>query len=462
MAEPSGERRRQRELRTRPHEVAAAKPVAGRDRECECARGVVAELRLVDGVASLSGQQPGARIVAARRRQKRPLGESEAADRGALEGVRRLGRFGEAVVADAGPAEQELGDPPKQEGRWPPAARRVERAQRPLGVGPHVLDAVRARGRSDDCDPRLERAVAARALGGGEPLGRGGRTAAEHVHPRAEDADDRVPLESRVVVEEVEPGLGGRRSTRRAQRQHDVAEQPRGPVDVAGGVRVRDRGLRGSARLVPRRRALVELTDELGLSPLQLVAEELAELAVVAVPAAFPVEADEEEVRRGQRLELRRGSGRLEHCVAQRPAQPVEDRRSRHEADVVRIQAGERLEVEVVGQEAVAAALLRGLARPRRRVADRRRSEVDADGPAFGALGQLGDVRLGPLEADAAEEETHLAPAQGEVVGGELEDLAGRTRTRDRDPGQRTSREDQRPPIGEVRGELGDDPRAPP
>ena len=191
------------------------------------------------------------------------------------------------------------------------------------------------------------------SFGGVEASLRGGRATAQHMHPRSENADDRVLLEHELVVEPVEPALDRLGPTARAHGQRKAGHKPRQAVEVVGGARMRDARLVGAVCLVPGRSPPVELGDELGLTPLQLGSQELSKLVVVPIPPAPPVEWHEEEVRPRDRLELARRTTGLEHGVAQRSAHPIENRCSRQEADVLRPQAGEVLEVEVVGHESV-------------------------------------------------------------------------------------------------------------
>ena len=61
----------------------------------------------------------------------------------------------------------------------------------------------------------------------------------------------------------------------------------------------------------------------------QLGAQPVAEQVVVLVPLAGPVEGDEQPVRSAQLPSLARRAGAGEHRIAQRPAQPIQDRGAR-------------------------------------------------------------------------------------------------------------------------------------
>ena len=104
-----------------------------------------------------------------------------------------------------------------------------------------------------------------------------------------------------VVYQEVDDGLDGGTMPLREVITREF-EPVKAPLEEVvqwelDNVRVRDGLLRGAVRLVPRRRAAVELHDDAGLAPLQLGAEAVAKLALVPVRLAPPIERHEEEVR---------------------------------------------------------------------------------------------------------------------------------------------------------------------
>src|SRR5262245_20433826 len=94
-------------------------------------------------------------------------------------------------------------------------------------------------------------------------------------------------------------------------------------VSRRGGVVNR---LRREARIEePLRRRGMELGHEIRLGGVQLVAEELAEEMVVAVPLASGVERNEKEVRAGDAIECPRRRRAAGDGVAKRAAEAIED-----------------------------------------------------------------------------------------------------------------------------------------
>jgi hypothetical protein len=64
-----------------------------------------------------------------------------------------------------------------------------------------------------------------------------------------------------------------------------------------------DREFLEAVSLEPGRRPFVEARDRLRFGLTQFSLQELAEEVMAAVPAAYPVKGDEQQVRRGERLE---------------------------------------------------------------------------------------------------------------------------------------------------------------
>jgi hypothetical protein len=140
-------------------------------------------------------------------------------------------------------------------------------------------------------------------------------------------------------------------------------EEPRGPVlgdelrrllAVAGRDRVPDRAVGVAVRQEPASRAPVQLRDHGRLGALQLASQELAEEVVVAVPLAALVQRDQEQVRP---LDLgERGGGvAAGDRIADRHAEPLEDRRAEEEVADVAAQPSEHLAAEVVDDVTVVA-----------------------------------------------------------------------------------------------------------
>ena len=103
-------------------------------------------------------------------------------------------------------------------------------------------------------------------------------------------------------------------------RQRKGVDQAGDGVRLARGVPVDDRRLRKVVGDAPRHRAAVELGHDLRLAPRELVAQQLAEQVVVAVPLASPVQRHDEAVRPLERLERASRPRRLQHRVAQTAA----------------------------------------------------------------------------------------------------------------------------------------------
>src|SRR5919202_4031562 len=82
---------------------------------------------------------------------------------------------------------------------------------------------------------------------------------------------------------------------------------------------------------MPGRRALVQLAHELRLHPLELAPQQLAEQLVVAVPAAPPVQRNEEQVGLLDGLQLLRCSADSGHSITEAGAQPLQDRSAQEE-----------------------------------------------------------------------------------------------------------------------------------
>ena len=335
--------------------------------------------------------------------------------------LRRLGRVGHACLGTAGVPEEELGGAAQEQSRGTPPAGRPELAERELRIGPHLLWAIPAHRRANDCDPGPDGSTAVgrclvdrRAGGNVEPALCTRRPAAEGMHPGPEDRDRRMALELGRVLEPTEPGLDHGIVARRPRGQDASSDEPGEKVDVAGGMGVRDRGVRSAVRLAPGRRPPVEHGDELRLAPFELAAQDGAELTVVPIPEG-PVELDEEQVRPLDRGELSRGVLGVENLVAERPAHGVENGRTREEPEVGRTQARQVLEVEVVDEELVDSSRSGLLSSRRRLFPGAEPRKLDACGPPLRSLGDLGQLSRAELDAEAAQEHVDLPPAQREV-----------------------------------------------
>ena len=99
----------------------------------------------------------------------------------------------------------------------------------------------------------------------------------------------------------------------------------------------------------------VELRDQVGLDATELAGEELAVQGVVAIPLAPPVERHQELVGGLEVPEVGLRVRSAEDGIAERTGQLVEDRGAAQELLDVLGLSGERLPVEVVGDEPVIA-----------------------------------------------------------------------------------------------------------
>jgi hypothetical protein len=203
-----------------------------------------------------------------------------------------------------------------------------------------------------------------------------------------------------------------------------------GSADVACGDVVAHRVRDQSLLEVPLGRPAVQFG---GVAPTELQAQEVGEEVVVAVPLALAVERDEEEVRA---LDAPQHLGRVVapgDGVAQRRAQPIQDARAQQELPHVRRLPVEHLVGEVVDDVAVVA----GEARHGRRgivaSAQSQSGEVQAGGPALGALDQAADVVGAQREAlPSVEQVVGLLAIEAQLVDGDLGELAAAAK-----PGQR-------------------------
>ena len=105
----------------------------------------------------------------------------------------------------------------------------------------------------------------------------------------------------------------------------------------------------------PGHRPTVELGYEVRLAVLELLAQQLAEQVVVAIPLASPVEGHHEAVPPLERLERVCRPCRLHHGVAKPAAHAIEHRGVLEKLRLGRRQPGQQLEAEVLGHEPVAA-----------------------------------------------------------------------------------------------------------
>ena len=116
---------------------------------------------------------------------------------------------------------------------------------------------------------------------------------------RSLQGDQRVPFDQSSLREPLEPPAGGLGASAGVGGEREALDQPGHPIGVLGRLGVVDGQLRQPVGLAPGRRPSLELLDQVGLAPLELRAEQVAEQMVVLVPLAMPVQRDTEAVEQG-------------------------------------------------------------------------------------------------------------------------------------------------------------------
>ena len=223
-----------------------------------------------------------------------------------------------------------------------------------------------------------------------------------------------------VVTEPPEPLLQRLQAAVVVERRAKGVDQAGDGVRLARRVPVADRLLGQVVGDAPGHRTSVELGHDLRLGPVEVVPQELAEKVVVAVPLATPVEGHDKAVGLCERLEHRRRPRRPEHGVAESAAHALQDRRVLEELRLGFRQPGQKLVVEVLGHEAVAAGKPVGTHRGCRPCLHRQRRQVQAGRPALRVLGQLGELAVVELDARGLEEHPRLLLVQPEVCQADL------------------------------------------
>ena len=184
-----------------------------------------------------------------------------------------------------------------------------ELIERQIGVGERLLDTVAHHVRPQRGDPGLDRGAAirerdrrGRTLGESEPpLGIRGPPR-QRTEPGSEDGECGVPPQL-VIAEPPQPLLHGLHPAVVVERQRKGVDQAGDGVRLTRGVPVDDRRFRQVVGDAPGHRPTVELGHDVRLAALELVAQQLAEQVVVAIPLASPVERHHEAVPALERLE---------------------------------------------------------------------------------------------------------------------------------------------------------------
>ena len=365
----------------------------------DCAARVVTETLLVDDrlcrPCAFGGLAPRPLFRSAEREQC--LGQGDVVARGA-EGLRRRYRSLQILGRAIGCAEQRVRNPSHTERAGDPPTSRWQLIERQIRVGERTFDTVPHHVRAQDCDPRLDRGAAIRQRAcrsrpvceSQQPLCIVGPPG-QYAEPRSVDGEYRM-LHQLVLAEPLQPLARGLHPAVEVERQHEAFEQVGDGARLARRLPVDDRFLRQAVGDAPRHRATVQLGQQVRLAPLELVAQELAEQVVVAIPLAPPVKSYDEAVRALERVECVCRPSRLEHRIAERTRQALQHRRVLEEGCVRGWQAREKLDTEVVGHELVDAAEARISPRACRPLLHRQRCEVQTRRPPFRLLGQVGQL----------------------------------------------------------------------
>ena len=138
----------------------------------------------------------------------------------------------------------------------------------------------------------------------------------------------------------------------------------------------------------------------------------------------------------------------LEDRIAQRAGQLDQDRGARQERDVLRVDVGQVLGPDVVGDEPVVAVEASRLGA--RAVAEREGRQVEPGRPALGPVIQLGDGACVDVHTCVADDNGCLAVRHGEIVPAELEERPLRAQPGQAQPRRAAPREHERRSGGQV------------
>ena len=363
------------EIGPRPDVVAAMDHRPGGDSEGERGHRVVVQARRDHDRASLGRVRLRCRPVAPIDGQERQLGQRDGPGRLGVQALPGLGRRREGRPSPGDVTDQLLAHARDDERERPERAPFGLQLHADRGVVEHPIRPVR---HGDGTSHRDERDRRRSGPAGGRRVGERIPAASRHRDPAvclegiADEGEPeagqgrgrRVALE-RVAVEPVEPATLGGEPPAPEDRQRELLEEDGRAIEVARLEDVAERLLEVPVRLAPVRRPELELRPEARLAPLELVLEHRPEERVVAVPLALVVERDEEQVGPLDRAEHRRRAAPADDRVAQRGAQPVEDRRPGEEPQLSRRERRRDLGAQVVLDVPIAIAE-RGRARGRR------------------------------------------------------------------------------------------------
>ncbi len=238
--------------------------------------------------------------------------------------------------------------------------------------------------------------------------------------------------------------------SRRIGRHRELGQR-RGSGEVAGRERVPDRVGRLAVVGVPGARPAMELDRRVGVLVEEPRAQHVGEQVVVPVPLASIVERDHEQVLSVQRLERRLPAGRAGHRVAERPLQPVEDRRLQQEPPDGFGLALQHLAHQVVDDEAIVTGEAGDEARDVVASLHRQCRELQCGDPAFRARLQRRDVGRRQLEAHRSVQVLRrFLGGEAQVGGPDLPELAARSQAGQRQRRIGPARDHEVRTLGEV------------
>ena len=272
------------------------------------------------------------------------------------------------------------------------------------------------------------------------------RPAASHLGDgRGLHREHRVSLDPAPVLQPPEPPLQGCGPASPVGLQPEFLHQAGGLIDVSGGHGVLQRVLIHAVARIPCGGASLQHRDQLRTLAFQLRQEHVTEQVVVAVPLPPLVQRHQQQVGPGQIGQRRRGSGPVQHRLAQRPAHPLQHRGPGQEGPLPRGDPGQELRLHVLADEPVIPGDgdRRGPGRAAFPQAQRR--EIQPDRPSLGPPVQFRHLIGVQRHLRRAEQRGRLVAGQRQVSGADLGDPALGAQPRDPQrrlvpPGQRQPR----------------------
>ena len=168
-----------------------------------------------------------------------------------------------------------------------------------------------------------------------------------------------------VIAEPAQPLVQGLQTAVVVHRQSQGVDQASDRIHLPRRVPILDRRFWQVVGDAPVHRPTVERGHGIRLAAHELIAQQLAEQVVVAIPLALAVEWHDEAISMLQRLERVGGPRRLQHDVAKTTAHAIEHGRVLEKLRLDRRQPRQHLEAEILGHEPVATSETRGARRAR-------------------------------------------------------------------------------------------------